>query len=98
MYESTQADYVVFRELEQLKKFHDPEKVKGFYKKIESNTDLDEILKAAEAGANFIIVDTQDWRIIPLENVIATLQKTNTRIYAPASSSKEIRTLSLYWN
>ncbi|MGA9317384.1 MAG: 3-dehydroquinate synthase II [Nitrososphaeraceae archaeon] len=93
MYESTQADYVVFRELEQLKKFHDPKRVKGFYKKIESNTDLDEILKAAEAGANFIIVDTQDWRIIPLENVIATLQKTNTRIYAPASSSKEIRTL-----
>ena len=93
MYESTEADYVVFREIDQLREFHDPGKVKGFYKKIVSNKDLDQILKAAEVGANFIIVDTQDWRIIPLENVIATLQRTNTRIYAPASSSKEIRTL-----
>ena len=93
MYESTQADYVVFREIEQLREFNDPEKVKGFYKRIESNNDLDQILKAAEAGASFIIVDTQDWRIIPLENVIATLQRTNTKIYAPASSSTEIRTL-----
>ena len=93
MFESTQADYVVFREIEQLKEFNDNEKFKGFYKKIESNNDLEEILKAAESGADFIIVDTEDWRIIPLENVIATLQKTNTRIYAPASNSKEIRTL-----
>jgi 3-dehydroquinate synthase II len=93
MFESTQADYVVFREIEQLREFNDSEKFKGFYKKVESNNDLEEILKAAESGANFIIVDTEDWRIIPLENVIATLQKTNTRIYAPASNSKEIRTL-----
>jgi 3-dehydroquinate synthase II len=93
MYESTQADYVVFREIEQLREFNDNQKTKGFYKKIESNNDLDQILKAAEAGANFIIVDTSDWRIIPLENVIATLQTTDTRIYAPASSSNEMRTL-----
>ena len=93
MYESTKADYVVFKEIDQLRKFNDPEKAKGFYKKIESNNDLDQILKAAEVGASFIIVDTQDWRIIPLENVIATLQRTNTSIYAPASNSNEIRTL-----
>jgi 3-dehydroquinate synthase II len=93
MYESTKADYVVFKDIDQLRKFNDPEKAKGFYKKIESNNDLDQILKAAEVGASFIIVDTQDWRIIPLENVIATLQRTNTSIYAPASNSNEIRTL-----
>jgi 3-dehydroquinate synthase II len=93
MYESTQADYVVFRDIEQLREFNHPEKSKGFYKKIESNNDLDQILKAAEWGANFVIVDTHDWRIIPLENVIATLQRTNTSIYAPASNSNEIRTL-----
>ena len=93
MYESPHADYVVFREIEQLLKFHEPEKVKGFYKKIESNTDVNQLLKAAEAGASFVIVDTQDWRIIPLENVIATLQRTNTSIFVPASSTKEIKTL-----
>lgn len=93
MYESTKADYVVFKDIDQLRKFNDTEKAKGFYKKIESNNDLDQILKAAEVGASFIIVDTQDWRIIPLENVIATLQRTNTSIYAPASNSNEIRTL-----
>ena len=63
------------------------------FTKIESNNDLNQILKLAEAGANFIIVDTLDWRIIPLENVIATLQTTNTKIYAPASALTEIRTL-----
>lgn len=93
MYESTQADYVVFRDIEQLHKFQDHEKVKGFYKKIENNKDLDQILEAVDAGASFIIVDTRDWRIIPLENVIATLQRTNTSIYVPASSTQEIRTL-----
>ena len=54
MYESPQADYVVFREIEQLREFNDPEKVKGFYKRIESNNDLDQILKAAEAGAGML--------------------------------------------
>lgn len=93
MYESAHADYVVFRDIEQLHKFHDHDKIKGFYKKIENNNDLDQILKAVEAGASFIIADTQDWRIIPLENVIATLQRTNTSIYVPASSIQEIRTL-----
>ena len=92
MYESTQADYVVFREIEKPENLMKLRKSKDFTK-IESNNDLNQILKLAEAGANFIIVDTLDWRIIPLENVIATLQTTNTKIYAPASALTEIRTL-----
>jgi 3-dehydroquinate synthase II len=90
MFESTSADYVVFRDLERLKEFHDDKKAKGLYKKIESNDDLKDILEAANAGADFVVVDTKDWKIIPLENVIATLHQTNTRIYAPASSAKDI--------
>ena len=87
MYESTQADYVVFREIEKPENLMKLRKSKDFTK-IESNNDLNQIL-LAEAGANFIIVDTLDWRIIPLENVIATLQTTNTKIYAPASAYRD---------
>lgn len=93
MYESLYADFVVFREVSKLKEFHNAKKAKGLFKKVESNNDLSDILSAAEAGANFIIVDTKDWRIIPLENVIATLHKTNTDIYAPASSIEDIKML-----
>jgi 3-dehydroquinate synthase II len=90
MYESTSADFVVFRDLGKLQEFHDEGKMKGFYKKIESNDDLKDVLKASSVGADFVIVETKDWRIIPLENVIATLHHSNTQVYAPASSAKDI--------
>ena len=42
---------------------------------------------------SFVIVDLDDWRIIPLENVIASLQSTKVEIFAIAKSTKEVETL-----
>ncbi len=53
----------------------------GVYKKVGSNKDIDEIKTISEKGADFVIIDVDDWKIIPLENIIAILQKTNTEIF-----------------
>lgn len=65
----------------------------GIYKKVKSNKDVEEIKTIAEKGANFVIIDVEDWKIIPLENIIATLQGTDTEIFAVAKSIEEIETL-----
>jgi 3-dehydroquinate synthase II len=65
----------------------------GIYKKVNSNKDIEEIKTIAEKGANFVIIEVNDWKIIPLENVIAILQKTDTEIFALAKSVKEVETL-----
>lgn len=65
----------------------------GIYKKVNSNKDIEEIKTISEKGANFVIIDVDDWKIIPLENVIAMLQRTNTEIFALAKSVEEVETL-----
>jgi len=65
----------------------------GVYKKVDGNKDIDEIKAISEKGANFVIIGVDDWKIIPLENIIATLQKTNTEIFAIAKSVQEVETL-----
>ena len=65
----------------------------GVYKKVHSNKDVEDITNISERGANFVIIDVEDWKIIPLENIIAALQKTNTEIFAIAKSVDEVKTL-----
>ncbi|MDP8906231.1 MAG: 3-dehydroquinate synthase II [Thermoproteota archaeon] len=65
----------------------------GVYKQVKSNKDVEEIKTISEKGANFVIIDVEDWKIIPLENIIATLQGTDTEIFALAKSIEEIETL-----
>ena len=56
-----------------------------------SNADIEDILSAAKKGLDFVIVEVKDWKIIPLENIIAKLHKINTRIFAVANTPKEVR-------
>lgn len=65
----------------------------GWYKKVHSNKDIEDIKNISDKGANFVIIDVEDWKIIPLENIIAILQKTNTEIFAFAKSVEEVKTL-----
>ncbi len=41
---------------------------------------------------NYVIVIGKDWKIIPLENIIAELQKKETRVIAGVQSAEEART------
>jgi 3-dehydroquinate synthase II len=93
LYESQDADMVVCRTFEQMKAAKSTGKTFGYYKKVLSNADVDEIKKASEVGASFVIVEVDDWKIIPLENIIAKLHKSQTKVYTTASSSKEVATM-----
>ncbi|MCL4437124.1 MAG: 3-dehydroquinate synthase II [Thaumarchaeota archaeon] len=62
--------------------------------KVNGNEDVDEAISAAKLGAEAVVVETGDWKIIPLENLIAGIRRhTNTRIYAKVDSVEEIPTM-----
>jgi 3-dehydroquinate synthase II len=93
IYESENADIIICTTFDQLKSLKSLGKSVGYFKKVTSNIDVDEIEDAAENGAEFVIVDASDWKIIPLENIIAKLHKSKTKVFATAKSSQEVATL-----
>ena len=56
-----------------------------------SNSDIEDILNISEKGLDFVIVEVKDWKIIPLENIIAKLHKIHTKIFAIARTPEEVR-------
>ena len=56
-----------------------------------SNSDIENILSVAKKGLDFVIVEVKDWKIIPLENIIAKLHKIHTKIFAIARTPEEVR-------
>ncbi|MEX0764195.1 MAG: 3-dehydroquinate synthase II, partial [Nitrosopumilaceae archaeon] len=63
----------------------------GLRVKVLSNADIENILRYAKSGISFVIVDVKDWKIIPLENIIAKLHKLHTKIFATANNPEEVR-------
>ncbi|HWY33897.1 MAG TPA: 3-dehydroquinate synthase II, partial [Nitrosopumilaceae archaeon] len=63
----------------------------GMRFKVLSNRDIENILKFAKMGLDFVIVDVTDWKIIPLENIIAKLHKLHTKVFATARNPDEVR-------
>ncbi len=59
--------------------------------KILSNSDIENVLTSAKKGLDFVVIEVKDWKIIPLENIIAKLHKIHTKIFALARSPKEAR-------
>jgi len=56
-----------------------------------SNTDIENVLSISKKGLDFVIIEVKDWKIIPLENIIAKLHKIHTKIFAIARNTKEVR-------
>ena len=93
IFESSDADLVICKTIKEIQEFKSIEKVAGYLKRVSNNDDIDEIGRASQAGADFVIVEAEDWKIIPLENVIAQLHKSNTKVYTTAKNADEIRTM-----
>jgi 3-dehydroquinate synthase II len=93
IFESSDADLVICKTIPEIQEFKAIGKVAGFLKRVSNNDDIDEIGRASQAGADFVIVEAEDWKIIPLENVIAKLHKSNTKVYTTAKNAEEIRTM-----
>lgn len=84
---SNTADYVVLEK--DVVKIKNKKIGKKF--QVLSNSDIEEILNIAKKGLDFVIVEVKDWKIIPLENIIAKLHKVNTKIFAIARTTEEVR-------
>ena len=93
IFESPDADLVICKTIRDIQKLKSVGKVAGFLKRVSNNEDIDEIGKASQAGADFVIVEAEDWKIIPLENVIAKLHKSSTKVYTSIKNAEEIRTM-----
>ena len=57
---------------------------------IEGKKDEETVIEAAWLGSDYVIVGTPDWKIIPLENLIAKT-RGKTRLLAEVSSTKEAK-------
>jgi 3-dehydroquinate synthase II len=88
IYPSSIANYVV---LEKESSSKPRGKKAGRKFKVLSNNDIEKILISAKKGLDFVIVEVKDWKIIPLENIIAKLHKIHTKIFAIANSPAEVR-------
>jgi 3-dehydroquinate synthase II len=88
VFPSSAAKYVVLEKENVIK----PKGVKvGRKFQVLSNSDIENILSAAKKGLDFVIIEVKDWKIIPLENIIAKLHKIHTKIFAIAKTPKEVR-------
>lgn len=87
IYTSSAAKFVVLEK--------DMQKIKGKKVgkrfKVLSNTDIEKIFSEAKKGLDFVIIEVADWKIIPLENIIAKLHKIHTQIFALARTPEEVR-------
>ncbi|AJZ75563.1 3-dehydroquinate synthase II [Candidatus Nitrosotenuis cloacae] len=87
IYPSSMAKYVILEKDGQKPKG----KKAGKKFKVLSNNDIEKIFSEAKKGLDFVIIEVMDWKIIPLENIIAKLHKIHTEIFALARTPEEVR-------
>ena len=88
VFPSNNANYVVLEKENAVK----PKGKKiGRKFQILSNTDIEDVLSIAKKGLDFVVIEVKDWKIIPLENIIAKLHKIHTKIFAIAKTPEEVR-------
>jgi len=93
IFESKDADMIICKTIEELSNAKSTDKVPGFSKKVLNNEDLEEVIMMSTLGAEFVIVDAANWKIIPLENIISKLHKSATKVYTIAKNPSEVRTM-----
>jgi 3-dehydroquinate synthase II len=57
---------------------------------VKDRSDEEKALKAAEKGVEYLIINCPDWKVIPLENLIARI-RGDTQLYAEVTSSEEAK-------
>ncbi|MFB0543579.1 MAG: 3-dehydroquinate synthase II, partial [Candidatus Bathyarchaeia archaeon] len=63
------------------------------YLEVERKEDERKVLEASRRGAEAVLVETRDWKIIPLENLIAELHKEETKLLARIEDVTEVETM-----
>ena len=88
IFPSQNANYVI---LDKAKTKKSKGKKIGKRFEVLSNKDIENILDSAKKGLDFVVIEVKDWKIIPLENIIAKLHKIHTKIFTIARNPKEAR-------
>ena len=73
----------------------EPDKRFSYFATLNDNSNLDEIVNAAKNNAESIIIEFEEnteWKIIPLENLIAELHGLKTKIFTVINDPSEIKT------
>ena len=70
----------------------EPGKGRVSWVRIASAEDMNDAIQAGDRNQEFVVVECSDWRVIPLENLIAEFRRRGRRIYAYASSGDDIKT------
>ena len=87
------SDVTLVSSLETLTHINSTGKKTAFTISILNNDDVTKALQASKLGANMLIVDTDDWTIIPLENLIAEMKKSETKLYVKIKKGSDARTM-----
>ncbi|MFX0009316.1 MAG: 3-dehydroquinate synthase II [Candidatus Hermodarchaeota archaeon] len=78
-----EADNLIFFDIDKIPKNITKETNVGIYKELRTKQDERDIIEySRQASINFVIVKAKDWKIIPFENLIAEIHKTNTDLIA----------------
>jgi 3-dehydroquinate synthase II len=65
----------------------------GHWLKVKEKKDEQTVINTANLGSNMIIITATNWKIIPMENLIAELHKKDTELYAEVNSVEEARVM-----
>jgi 3-dehydroquinate synthase II len=69
-----------------------PESI-GHWITVQEKKDEQIAINAANLGSNVVIISATDWKIIPMENLIADLHKKDTELYAEVTNVEEARVM-----
>ncbi len=87
------ADILVTSSIQQVRSSVKKGRSVAFEKYIKGQRDVDDLIRASKEGAGTIIIGAGEWKIIPLENIIAELRGINTSIIAKVTEASEIPTM-----
>ncbi|MFX1518841.1 MAG: 3-dehydroquinate synthase II [Promethearchaeota archaeon] len=63
----------------------------GIILNVTSKEDEQKILAAAEKGAEVVFVNTPNWKVIPIENLISYMHKMETKLFSVVESAEDAK-------
>jgi 3-dehydroquinate synthase II len=93
--ENLNPDVLIEKEVDKQKieEYAKKSKSIGHWITVKEKKDENTAINAANLGSNVVIISATDWKIIPMENLIADLHKKDTELYAEVKSVKEARVM-----
>jgi 3-dehydroquinate synthase II len=76
---------------EKMEKFINDNKKFSIILNVASKEDEQKILAASEKGAEIVLVNTPNWKVIPIENLISYMHKMETKLFSIVDSAEDAK-------